>query len=231
MVNISLRRRPSRNSSLPMMLIARTLDLSPSVISNTRSTRFWSSWTIFGSTVRGEAALAPVQLDDPVDVGADLGAGEDLARRELDLGQDLVVLDPLVALKDDAVDDRVFADRDHQIAGVGAGDDDVGEQLGRVEILERLIERFGGIVLARGRGWHRRGPFPARGARRRDTGSSGSSRAVATGARRGGAAPALSAGGAVAWAARRGRVLRQRPERTSRRGWSRPEERAPIRLV
>ena len=67
-----------------MMLIARTLDLSPSLISNTRSTRFWSSWTIFGSTRRGEAALALVQLDDPVDVGADLRAGEDLPRRELD---------------------------------------------------------------------------------------------------------------------------------------------------
>ena len=91
-----------------MMLIWRTLDLGPSLISKTMSTRFWSSSTIFGSTVGGEAALALVQLDDAGDVGADLGAGEDLPRRELDLGQDLVFLEPLVAFQDDAVDHRVF---------------------------------------------------------------------------------------------------------------------------
>ena len=73
----------------------------------------------------------------------------DLARSKLDLRRDLVVLDPLVALKDDAVDDRVLAHRNDQVAGVGAGDDDVGEQLGRVEVLQRLIERLGGIALAR----------------------------------------------------------------------------------
>ena len=36
---------------------------------------------------RGEAALAAIELEDPVDVGANRRAGEDLARRELDLGQ------------------------------------------------------------------------------------------------------------------------------------------------
>ena len=30
-----------------------------------------------------------------------------------------------------------------------AGDRDVGEQLGRVEVLQRLIERLGGVGLAR----------------------------------------------------------------------------------
>ena len=69
---------------------------------------------------RGEAALALVQFDDPVDVGADLRAGEDLARGKPDLGLDLVVLDPLVALKDDAVDDRILAHLDDQIAPVSA---------------------------------------------------------------------------------------------------------------
>ena len=34
----------------------------------------------------GEAALAAIELDDPGDVGAGLGAGEDLPRREPDLG-------------------------------------------------------------------------------------------------------------------------------------------------
>ena len=38
------------------MLIWRTLDLAPSLISNTRSTRFWSSWMILGST---DAAKRP----------------------------------------------------------------------------------------------------------------------------------------------------------------------------
>ena len=96
-----------------------------------------------------EASLPAIELKDPVDIGADRRAGEDLARRELDLRRDLVVLEALVALQDDAVDDRVFADVDHQVAGVGAGDGDVGEQLGRVEVLQRLIERDGGVGLAR----------------------------------------------------------------------------------
>jgi hypothetical protein len=60
----------------------------------------------------GEAALAAIELDDPRDVRARLGPGEDLARRQPDLRRDLVVLDPLVAFKDDAVDDRVLANLD-----------------------------------------------------------------------------------------------------------------------
>ena len=98
---------------------------------------------------RGEAALALVQFDDPLDVGTDLRTGKDLARREPDFGGDLVRLDALVALEHDAVDDRVFLDRDHQIATVGARDDDVGEQLGRIEVFQRGIELLGGIDLPR----------------------------------------------------------------------------------
>ena len=147
-----------------MMLIARTLRLSPSLISNTTSTRFWSSWTIFGSTRGGEAALAAIELDDPGDVGADLRAGEDLARREPDFGQDLVVLDALVALEDDAVDDRILADRDDQIAGLGAGDHDVGEQLGRVEVLQRLDRASRPYRAGRGEVRVGCGPSPARAA-------------------------------------------------------------------
>ena len=48
---------------------------------------------------------------------------------------DLVVLDALVAFKNDAVDDRIFADRNDQVAGFGPGDHNVSEQLGGVEIL------------------------------------------------------------------------------------------------
>ncbi len=225
MVNISLRRRPSEYSSLPMMLIARTLDLSPSLISKIRSTRFWSSWTILGSTDRRESALAAIKLDDPVDVGADLGAGEDLARRKLDFRRDLVVLDPLVALKDDAVDHRVFANRDDQVAGIGAGDHDVREQFGRVEVLQRLIERFGAYIPGPGRGWNSCGPFPARGARDPATRIERIVPAVAAAPEpaRAPAAPRPARAAAVAgW---------RRPApgwaRTSRQGWSRPEGRCP----
>ena len=58
------------------------------------------------------APIAAIKLEYAVDVGASALAGEDLARSKLDLGQDLVFLEALVALKDDAVDDRIFADRD-----------------------------------------------------------------------------------------------------------------------
>ena len=87
---------------------------------------------------RGEAALALVQLDDPGDVGADLGTGEYLPRGELDLLGDLVVLDALVAFEDDTVDHRIFGHRDDHVAVVVL-DPRVGEQLGRGEILERLV--------------------------------------------------------------------------------------------
>ena len=38
-----------------------------------------------GLDAGGEAALAAIKLDDPVDVGADRRTGEDLPRREFDL--------------------------------------------------------------------------------------------------------------------------------------------------
>ena len=88
---------------------------------------------------RGEAALPLVEFDDARDVGADLRAGEDLTRRELDLGPDLVFLQPLVAFEDDAVDDGVFRHLDRQRAIVVA-DLIILEQFGRRQILERLIE-------------------------------------------------------------------------------------------
>ena len=76
---------------------------------------------------RGEAALPLVELDNPIDVGANFGASEDLARRELDFGRDLVRLQSLVALEHDAVDDRIFAHGDDEVASIGPSDDDVGE--------------------------------------------------------------------------------------------------------
>ena len=97
----------------------------------------------------GKAALRAIKLEDPVDVGTDCGAGEYLPRRELDLGRDLVVLEALVALQDDPVDHRVFANVDDDVAGFAAGDRDVGEELGRVEVLQRLVEGFSGVALTR----------------------------------------------------------------------------------
>ena len=57
----------------------------------------------------GEPALTLVKLDDPGNVGADFGARVDLARGKLDLGVDLLILEPLVAFEQDAVDDRILA--------------------------------------------------------------------------------------------------------------------------
>ena len=74
---------------------------------------------------------------------------------------------------------------------------DVGEQLGRVEVLQRLIERLGGVGLARARGWRRRGSSPARGAGCRGPRSSGSS-----------AAPEQRAGGGAAAVRRRAELAR-----------------------
>ena len=102
-----------------------------------------------GFDPRCKPALAAIKLEDPVHVGARRGPGEDLPRSFLDLRRDLVVFEALVALKDDAVDDRVFADIDDEIAGFGARDCHVGEELRCVKILERLIERRGGVDLAR----------------------------------------------------------------------------------
>src|SRR5579864_1762789 len=96
-----------------------------------------------------KAALAAVKLEDPVDVGAGRGAGKDLTRSFLDLRGDLVLLEALVALKDNAVDDRVLANVDDEVAGLGAADGRVGEEPSRVKVLDRLVERRPRICLPR----------------------------------------------------------------------------------
>ena len=63
-------------------------------------------------------------------------------------GRDLVVLEAPVALEDDAVDDRILADLDDEVAGVDAGDLDVGEQFGREQVAQRLVEPLVVIGLA-----------------------------------------------------------------------------------
>src|SRR3954447_25224923 len=96
---------------------------------------------------RREPALAPIEFEDSIDVRADGAAREDLPRRELNFGRDLVVLKTLVALQDDAVDHWILANCNHQSAGIAAVDRHVGEELRRVEVLEGLVERLGRIGL------------------------------------------------------------------------------------
>ena len=110
-----------------MMLIARTFDTGALVDFKDQIDAVLVELDGFRLDRGGEAAAALVQLDDPVDVAANLGTGENLPRGEPDFGLDLVVLDALVALEHDAVDDRILANRDGQVAGLGAGDDDIGE--------------------------------------------------------------------------------------------------------
>ena len=62
-------------------------------------------------------------------------------------GEFLVFLEALISLENDAVYHRILADVDHEIASFGAGDIDVGEELGRVKVLQRLVERFRRIGL------------------------------------------------------------------------------------
>ena len=90
---------------------------------------------------RGKAALAAVKLDDARDVGTRLGAREDLTRCKTDFRTDLVFLQALIAFQNDAVDHRVLTDLDRQRARIVANLD-VCEQLGREQVLQRLIEHF-----------------------------------------------------------------------------------------
>jgi hypothetical protein len=94
---------------------------------------------------RRETALAPVQFEDPADILPDRGARKDLARGELDLLGDLVALQRLVTLDDHAVDDRVLADAQHDVAIRNAGDRIIREQVAGLQILQRLVERLGGV--------------------------------------------------------------------------------------
>src|SRR5690606_39978996 len=61
-------------------------------------------------------------------------------------GQNLVVLETLVTLEHDAVDYRVL-DHGYDHVAVVVGDGVVGEQLGRGEVLQRLVGKRRGIDL------------------------------------------------------------------------------------
>ena len=78
---------------------------------------------------RAVTALAAIKIDDPRHVSAGFGPGENLPRGKLDFRADLVFLDPLIAFQQNAVDDRVFADFNDEIALIIA-DLHVGKQFG-----------------------------------------------------------------------------------------------------
>ena len=93
---------------------------------------------------RSKAPLAAIQLDNPGNVGAHFRPRENRARRELQFLAELVFLDALVSFEDDPVDDRIFLDDDRQRTLL-VTNLNVGEQLGRKQILQGLVQRFAGI--------------------------------------------------------------------------------------
>ena len=85
--------------------------------------------------------LALVQFDNARDIGADLGARENLTRSQLDFGFDLVVFKTLVAFEDDPVDHRVFTDFYNHRASV-VTDRNVCKQFGCIKVFERLVGTY-----------------------------------------------------------------------------------------
>src|SRR3546814_5629576 len=99
------------------------------------------------SSLCSPGLLAAVKLDDPGHVRAGSRSGEDLSRGELDLLTDLVILQPLVAFKHDAVDDVVFTNGDGNRAIV-VPYRHIGEQFGPVKLLQRLVQYRPVITIA-----------------------------------------------------------------------------------
>ena len=89
---------------------------------------------------RRKAPLTLVKFNDARDIGAHFGSRINLARRKFDFGFNFVILDTLVAFKNDAVHHRVFAHLNYNRAGVIANRD-ICEQFGRIQVLQRLVSR------------------------------------------------------------------------------------------
>ena len=86
-----------------------------------------------------ETAAAPVDLDQACHVRLHHRTRERAALLRLDFGLELLVLDLLVALEGNAIDDRVFDDREDQPAALDRRPD-VPEQAGRVERLHAFVD-------------------------------------------------------------------------------------------
>ena len=84
------------------------------------------------------APVAAIDLDDALDVGLHERTRERAARLRLDFGDQLLVLDALVALELDAADHRVLDHRDDEAAALPAVAH-VGKQAGREQRLDALV--------------------------------------------------------------------------------------------
>ena len=89
---------------------------------------------------RREIAALSVKLDDALGIVVDHGARERPARFRLHRLLRVLLLDLLVALESHPLDRRIFDDLDQDVIAV-PGNGHVLEQPGRVEALERHIER------------------------------------------------------------------------------------------
>ena len=85
------------------------------------------------------AAAAAIDFDDALHVRLHDAARQRSALLRLDLGLELLVLDPRVALELDAVDDRILDDHDDD-AAAGLPDVDLLEQAGPVERLVGFVD-------------------------------------------------------------------------------------------
>ena len=93
----------------------------------------------FGFDRCGEPALATIQRQDPFDIVLDFGAGIDDARTQGNFLFDVVVFQPLVAFKRDAVDHRIF-DHGNDQRSPFATDRHVGEQAGAEQAFQGPID-------------------------------------------------------------------------------------------
>ena len=101
-----------------------------------------------GLDAHGEAAAAPVDLGQPLQVRLHPRPGVDHARLKLDLGFELVVRDIVVTLEGHAIDDRVLHHADDERVSFPPNGH-VGEEARIEQALEGLVDRIGIVVVAR----------------------------------------------------------------------------------
>ena len=101
-----------------------------------------------GSMVAAKPTAAPVDLGQPLQIRLHPRPGVDRARLELNLGFELAVVDRVVSFESHAIDDRVLDHSDDQRASFPPNGH-VGEQAGREQALEGLVDRIGIEFVAR----------------------------------------------------------------------------------
>src|SRR5215472_4769891 len=88
-----------------------------------------------------EPSVPTIKVEDPFDIVLDSRPSVDDARPQLDLGIEILVVELLIALKGNAIDDRVLDYFDDQSIA-DAAQIDIGKQAGRKQRLERLVHTF-----------------------------------------------------------------------------------------